>query len=146
MSMNMSLKALDADIVSFLESRHIFVLSTEHQGQPYSAPLFYIFLNAGVPALVFASSPETRHMVEAAENARAAGAVYVDTRSVAQIQGVQCTGRVVSAALDSNAVERYTTAFPEIMSIGAPLWRLEIDFLKYTDNRISFAHKRIWQR
>ncbi|MCB1319059.1 MAG: pyridoxamine 5'-phosphate oxidase family protein [Leptospiraceae bacterium] len=50
---------------------------------------------------------------------------------------------------ETEALEKaslYLDRFPEGRRIGGSLFQLRLDWIKYTDNRIRFGFKQIWQR
>ena len=137
------------EIQSFLQEHHVLTLSTVADDQPYSCACFYVFR---FPYFVFASHPETRHAREMRRNSKVAIAVHSMVRTVADIKGVQATGRCVDISEQPyppvalvELREHYLEEFPEANEIPASFWGVTVDFIKMTDNSVRFGHKIIWQ-
>ena len=78
------------------------------------------------------------------ENERVAASILLETRTVGKIQGLQITGKV-KPAIDGDKM-RYIKDFPYAVVADLSLWRLEAEMMKFTDNRLGFGKKLIWQR
>ena len=131
-------------IRQFFESHHVFVLATALDDRPHACSLFYV-LDPDDPALVFASSLETRHGFEMSANPEAAGALYQETRAIDQIRGLQFGGTILQGTSEAMQA-RYTAAFPEAANIKAPFWTFRLNSVKMIDNSRGFGAKEIWSR
>jgi len=141
----MTLGAEESEIAEFLAQGHIFTLAVARNNEAYCASCFYVFDPRG-PDFVFLTDPKTRHGREMLANPRAAGTVHRDTRDPDQIQGVQITGVVRELGEEEESLrDMYLRAFPFARGKESTFWALRADFLKMTDNRISFGYKRIWR-
>lgn len=90
----------------------------------------------------------TRHGRAALNNERVAGTIAAQTRNVLLIQGIQYRGRLAllkgEEALRANSL--YLKRFPIARMVSAPLWRLNLDEVKMTNNRAGFGVKQLWRR
>ncbi len=125
---------------------------------PYTTPLFYaVGPNevAGAPVLVFASRPDTCHGQHLGSGPTwAAAAVYLETRDVGVLRGVQLRGEVSRLELWSPARQAalrasYLAEHPiaaERLGPGARegLYGLVVRWAKMTDNRLGFGQKLMW--
>jgi uncharacterized protein YhbP (UPF0306 family) len=128
----------------------------------------------GTGCFVFTTDPTTRHGAEMEENGHVAAGIVLETRTVGRLQGLQIEGTVRrpestvsrpdSAAnvitadagtiirkpelSESDRVRRaYLKRFPYAVAAGElPLWILEPDTMKLTDNTLGFGKKLIWKR
>ncbi|MFI3306348.1 MAG: pyridoxamine 5'-phosphate oxidase family protein [Rikenellaceae bacterium] len=135
---------IDSKIVKFIGRHHVLTLATiDSDGSPYCSNAFYSF-DEERGALVFSSNPDTAHGAHMASDQRVAASIVLETKIVGKLQGLQISGRAVEG--DTRDRECYITAFPFAAVAPLSLWRLEIDFVKLTDNRLGFGKKLIWRR
>ena len=139
---------IDKRIVQFLKKHHVCTLATCRDGQPWCASVFYAFLEEEA-VLVFTSDPATRHSTEGLLNQKVAGAIALETEIIGLIRGVQFSG-IVTEPLDSDlkkkALRAYLKRFPYAILNNSPLWICTIHELKFTDNRLGFGKKLLWNR
>lgn len=64
------------------------------------------------------------------------------------IRGVQYSGRIrrLGGEEHEQAREAYVKRFPVAMKVSAPLWEIQLEELKMTDNTLGFGKKRHWRR
>lgn len=124
------------------------VLATaDEEGIPYCADLFYAFLpEEGV--LAFTSSPDTLHARHMVCRPVVAGSVVLETRQIGLVRGLQMRGKVFNdrPELMQRAKKAYLKAFPYAVLAPLHLWCCELFYAKYTDNRLGFGKKLIWNR
>ncbi|MDR0385141.1 MAG: pyridoxamine 5'-phosphate oxidase family protein [Prevotellaceae bacterium] len=137
----------DASIINFIKKRHVLTLATCDGSVPYCSSMFYTLLEKEF-CLVFTSAENTRHIMEITKNPVVAGAIAPATETVGKIQGLQFCGIMmdVSGQLKARATAAYLKRFPYAVLSGAPVWVIEITFAKFTDNRLGFGKKLIWER
>ncbi|MEI7597587.1 MAG: pyridoxamine 5'-phosphate oxidase family protein [Bacteroidota bacterium] len=144
---------IDSKIVEFIEEHHVLTLATCNNNKPYCATMFY-FSDISVISdnesieFVFTSDDHTRHVNEALVNKDVAGSIALETSIVGKIQGVQFTG-IISKLEDaelSKAKKKYVKRFPIALLATLHLWKINVDFIKLTDNRLGFGKKLIWQK
>lgn len=94
------------------------------------------------------TEPDTRHGELMLQNPQVAGTVNGQPRTVMLIKGVQYHGRVRRLDEVSEQVARaaYQKRFPVSRKVSAPLWEIELDEMKMTDNSLGFGKKIAWQR
>lgn len=135
---------IDKRIEGFIAEHHVLTLATATPcGEPYCCNAFYAYDKAS-GAFIFTTDLSTHHGKMMAENERVAASILLETRSVGKIQGLQITGRV-KPAIDGDKM-RYIKDFPYAVVADLSLWRLEAEMMKFTDNRLGFGKKLIWQR
>lgn len=129
-------------------------LATSKDNVPWVAHCFYAFMEKEM-VLVFTTDPETRHGQEMQENEQVSVGIAWETKIVGQIRGAQITGRVKQASNLPLQVEgaggrspkvAYLKRFPYALLMKTTLWILEIETIKYTDNRLGFGKKLNWSR
>lgn len=114
---------------------------------PYCSNLFYTLLEKEF-CLVFTSDKNTRHIIEASQNPVVAGSIVLETETVGKIQGLQFCGKIteVSGKLKIKAIAAYLKRFPYAALSGTPVWVVEITYTKFTDNRLGFGKKLVWEK
>lgn len=145
--------SIDSKIVEFIREHHVLTLATASNNKPYCATMFYIsdFTDEKMPSalsLIFTSDDETRHVKEVAENKDVAGAIALETSIIGKIQGIQFTGIIekLEGAELKKAKTAYIKRFPIAALATLHLWKVDIQFMKLTDNRLGFGKKLIWDK
>ena len=135
---------IDKRIEGFIAEHHVLTLATATPcGEPYCCNAFYAYDKAS-GAFIFTTDLSTHHGKMMAENERVAASIILETSTVGKIQGLQITGKV-KPAIDGDKM-RYIKDFPYAVVADLSLWRLEAEMMKFTDNRLGFGKKLIWQR
>ena len=139
----------DPRILKFIGEHHVLTLAISHRNTPWCAHCFYCYMPSR-NLFVFTSDSDTRHIsdfLESGNNIVAAG-VYLETRMVGKIRGLQMTGamRLLEGTELKEAKRAYLSAFPVARLTKLHLWGLEPDFLKLTDNRLGFGTKLVWKQ
>lgn len=137
----------DSKITDFIDEHHVLTLATSNENMPYCANCFYVYLK-NENAFVFTSDNATKHVQQAIKNERVAGSVVLETSVIGKIQGIQFTGRMFlpDGDLAKTANRKYMLRYPFAKLMDTQLWVLEIDFIKFTDNRLGFGKKLIWEK
>jgi uncharacterized protein YhbP (UPF0306 family) len=135
------------EIAEVLDRYHVLSLATAADGKPWSASVFYMFDRSRL-RLVFLTSLETRHgiMLESAPDM--AGTIAAQPTDISLICGLQFEGtaRRLSDKAADEALAAYLDRFPKARGMPAPVWAIELRYVKLTDNRRGFGHKTIWDR
>ena len=136
------------NIAAFLTQNHVVSIAAAADGAIWSACCFYVF-DAERAALVVLTSLETRHGSLMAANPNVAGTIAGQPGSIAKISGIQFAAR---AALLEEETERrraqslFYHAHPAARALKSDVWLLRLDTVKFTDNKLVFAQKTLWQR
>lgn len=135
---------VDERIVKFIKKHHVLTLATLAEGgtQPYVANCFFAY-DAERNLFIFTSDVATRHGAEMSANPAVALSVVRETRIVGAIEGLQVTGRAECG--DDEAKSRYIRRFPYAVVAPLTLWMVRPEFMKFTDNKLGFGKKLIWQ-
>ncbi|OCG08978.1 hypothetical protein A9G13_02670 [Gilliamella sp. wkB178] len=139
---------LNPKISKFIQQQHVLSLSVIlPDQQPWACNAFYVF-DQDLLNLYLLSELKTVHAKAMLNNPMVAGTICLTPKSVAQIQGVQfqaIASQLTGQAADC-AYQLYYQAFPFARIIKAPIWSLQLQQIKMTNNLIGFAHKTYWQR
>ena len=141
------MSSIDFRIVSMIKKHHVLTLATCSDNEPWCASCFYAWLE-DYNAFVFTSDESTKHGQQALNNKKVAANIYLETKIVGKIQGVQISGDVFqpTAELHVAAKKRYLKKFPYARLMETTIWVLMPDKLKMTDNRLGFGKKLIWEK
>lgn len=141
------MKLPDPRIVEFINKHHVLTLATCYEEEPWCANCFYVYM-ADDNCLVFTSDNDTRHIRYASHNIYVAGSIVLETHIVGKIQGIQFQG--IISQPDSEYYEKvrkaYVKRFPIAMLMDTTLWVVDLTYIKFTDNRMGFGKKLIWER
>lgn len=132
-------------ITRYLKKQHVLSLCS---GNPvWCANCFYLF-DAEKVAFWLMSETTTRHGAQMKDGAQVAGTINGQPKSVLLIKGVQYAGRIVllEGEEEQTARRAYIRRFPIAAKVTAPLWEIELDELKMTDNALGFGKKLSWMR
>lgn len=136
---------LDDRVVKFIEEHHILTLATSNNNEPYCATCFYVFDKAK-NSFIFTSDIETKHTQDMLKQNRVAGAIALETSMIDKIRGIQFTGiikKIKNEELKAAKIA-YIKKFPVALLKKTTLWEIEADYIKMTDNRLSFGKKIKW--
>jgi uncharacterized protein YhbP (UPF0306 family) len=140
------IKELDKKIIHFIKKHHVLTLATANNNKPYCCSCFYVYGEKENKFLI-TSDKDTRHIAEAMKQPYVSGAIALETTMVGKIQGIQFTGIMTGLKGDelSKAKTSYIKRFPVAAFAELLIWSIVPDFIKFTDNRLGFGKKMIWQ-
>ncbi|MCG3885036.1 hypothetical protein I3271_10075 [Photobacterium leiognathi] len=136
-----------AHIATFIKRHHLLTLCATFNNELWCANCYYVF-DAQTMVLYIMSSPESRHGKLMICNKFISGTIAPEPDNIADIQGIQFAGKI--DLLENNeekiAVNIYNQHFPIAKNIPSKIWKIALNELKMTDNRIKFGFKLSWQR
>lgn len=133
-----------AKIDKFIDDHHVLSLATSSADELSVCNLFYAY-DKKENIFVVASSDDTTHIQHVLNNPKVAGSVVLETKTVGKIQGLQFRGEFTQP-VDEKLKKLYFKTFPYALAMSPKLWKIKVDYFKYTDNRLGFGKKFIWQR
>lgn len=134
---------MDKKIIKFLQKMHLLNLSINYNNLPYNCSAFYAFCAQNLE-FVIASKPNTNH-IKALKNTDIVGiCIAKDTKILHLIQGVQILGKISPA--DKNLVRIYYKRFPFAIAMNPTLFKIEILWCKFSDNKLGISNKIIWKK
>jgi uncharacterized protein YhbP (UPF0306 family) len=141
------IKVLDRKIISFIKKHHVLTLATAFNNKPYCCTCFYVYMEKENKFLI-TSDKDTRHIAEAMKQPCVSGAIALETTMVGKIQGIQFTGTITEVKEEDAAgmKKAYIRRLPVAAFSELLMWCIEPDFIKFTDNRLGFGKKMIWQQ
>ncbi len=136
---------LDKRIVDFIKEHHVLSLSTSDNNVPYTANCFFVYL-IDDNKFIFTSDPNTKHGKQMLNNPNIALNIFLETKAVGKIQGLQITGKAkaLSGQEEKTAKIKYLKQYPFAVLKMETMWEISPDFMKLTDNRLGFGKKIIW--
>lgn len=135
----------DQRIIKLIKKHHVLTLATSKDNLPWVASCFYAWLE-DENAFVYTTDLKTRHGAEAEVNKQVAANIYLETKVVGKIRGIQIAGATIRPEGDllEKARKRYLKRFPYARLMETTLWVLNPTEMKMTDNRLGFGKKLIW--
>ncbi len=136
---------VDRRVIKFFRKHHVLTIATTVQNEPWCASCFYVYLEEE-NALVFTTDLNTRHGQEFLKNSHVAGTIALETMIIGKIRGIQFQGTVSEpeGGMAVKAKNAYLKKFPVAMLMDTHLWIVTLTHIKYTDNRLGFGKKLIW--
>lgn len=132
--------AIDPRIVKFLHSEHLLSLCVLLDGVPYAASCFYAFDEQNL-ALLVASSSDSNHIKALQDSSQVAGTIALCTKIIGKIQGVQFRGTMSES--DESGI--YFRRFPYALAMKPKIFKIDLEWIKFTDNTLGFGTKLVWQ-
>ena len=131
----------------WLAKQHVVTWCVHLEGEMWCANAFYYYDPQAVAFYVL-SEDKTRHAQMSGHQAKIAGTVNGQPKSVALIRGVQFKGEIRRLeGEESDAMRKhYIRRFPIAAAMLAPVWEIRLDELKFTDNTLGFGKKLHWLR
>ncbi len=129
-------------IVSFVQEHHVLSLATKSVEELSVCSLFYVY-DEDSRCFIVASSEDTLHMKHIRKDPNVAGNILLETESIGRIQGLQFRGKFVILQEEKLKI-LYFKKFPYALALNPLLYKIEVNFLKLTDNRLGFGKKIIW--
>ncbi|WP_459167150.1 hypothetical protein [Gilliamella apicola] len=114
---------------------------------PWACNVFYV-LDEERLNLYFLTELKTQHAKAMLIQSQVAGTIAVTPKTVAKIQGIQfqAQAKLLQGEQAKDAYDQYYRAFPFARVMKAPIWSLQLQQIKMTNNLLGFAHKTHWQR
>ncbi|WP_343552885.1 YhbP family protein [Pantoea sp.] len=134
-------------LIRYLKKQHVLSLCATDGKDMWSANCFYLFDQESM-AFWLMTEPDTRHGQLMLANPRVAGTVNGQPKTVLLIKGVQYAGRIqlLSGERETAARLAYQKRFPVAKKVSAPLWEIQLDEVKMTDNALGFGKKIVWTK
>ena len=137
----------DRRIIEFIRKHHVLTLATSQENIPWCANCFYVYLE-DENMLIFTSDDDTRHIREIINNPIVAGSIVLETEAIGKIQGIQFEGKMFKSEANTIGKYRilYMKRFPYAVILNSPIWILELNYIKFTNNKLGFGKKLIWKK
>jgi len=105
--------------------------------------VFFYAYDAQSLCFVVASSEDTLHVRHVLDNATVAGNILLETKTIGKIEGLQFRGSM--QLLQENTLKNlYFKTFPYALAMMPKLWKIHVDYFKFTDNKLGFGKKIIY--
>lgn len=133
-------------IWSFLSKQTVLNIATSKNEESYCASCFYAF-DQDNKVLVFKSAVESRHIEEGLNQSIVGGTILPDKLKKAVVIGAQFQGilsREAEIITKSKAV--YYKKYPFALAMDGDIFVIQLSFIKYTDNKLGFGKKIVWNK
>ncbi|WP_131914236.1 PNPOx family protein [Celerinatantimonas diazotrophica] len=147
MRRNLPYEAIPQPIIDYLTSHHVLSVAGMDEQGLWAANCFYVWSPVD-QGFVILSSLKTRHGRIMLDSPQVCGTVVTQEQTIAHLQGIQYSAKAVLLRdeAEKQARKLYYEVFPIARAKPAPVWLLEVQSLKMTNNRLGFGHKTSWQR
>lgn len=137
----------DSRFVKFIQKHHVLTLATTLDNQPWCCSCFYAY-DPITGCFIFTSDDHTQHINQILTNNKIAANIFLETKMIGIIQGLQIVGEIHRVDDQSPAHFRmqYLKKFPFAILANTSLWALYPKLLKLTDNKLGFGTKLIWEK
>ncbi|EAI8624363.1 hypothetical protein I9Q28_00500 [Campylobacter lari] len=129
---------MDERIKKFIYSQKLLTLSVQDNDEIYCASCYYAFDDKNL-ALIFASEEHTKHIQLSYKNPKVGVNIALDTNIINLIKGVQIKAIFRKATAEQEKI--YYEKFPFAKLAKACIFALNIQWAKYTDNKILLSKK-----
>ena len=139
---------MDSRITDFIAQHHVLTVAcASREGELWCANAFYVY-DPQEEGFIITSEEKTRHAQLFLENPQVTGSVVLETEQVGKIQGLQFAGTVrrCDGGLFDRCRLQYLKRFPYAVFKGGEVWLISLDKIKFTDNRLGFGKKLLWER
>jgi len=138
---------VDKRIIEFIKNHHLLTLATSKENTSYCCNVFYVY-DESSNHLIFSSEPKTKHVKDFIENPNVAGTIALETKEVSKIQGLQLLGTVSELqGVELNISKKmYVSVFPYAEKMKVYLWKMSLNFIKMSHNKLGFGKKLIWRK
>ncbi|MBR6869944.1 MAG: pyridoxamine 5'-phosphate oxidase family protein [Bacteroidales bacterium] len=144
---------IDKRILDFIGEHHVMTVACAAPGaapdlpQLWCANAFYVF-DEKEEGFIITSEAKTWHARLFLENSQVTGSIVLETEEIGKIRGLQFAGTVrrCDGGLFDRCRLKYLKRFPYAVFKGGEVWLILPDRMKYTDNRLGFGKKLLWQR
>lgn len=137
----------DSRIVEFLKEHHVATIAIGNGADLWCWHAFYTYLQEE-NVMLFTSETKTRHIKMVLEgNSHVTGGVALETEKIGTIRGAQFRATIepCEGSLLNEYRLKYLRRFPYAILKGGDLWLLRLYEIKFTDNRLGFGKKIIFQ-
>ncbi|MCC6220668.1 MAG: pyridoxamine 5'-phosphate oxidase family protein [Deltaproteobacteria bacterium] len=139
-------------LVDILNAHWVMSLATLGEDGPYSTPLFYVATNNS-QTILFLSDVTSNHIRHISKDPRVGASVYLETKQVGLIQGVQLEGVVECPSENEGKrlMEIYSKAHlnaltKKALSKNTRLYAMQVKRAKLIDNRVGIGKKhKVWE-
>jgi len=135
-------------MAQFFSENHVVSIATSSPQGLWSACCFYVFDAENAQLIVF-TARTTQHGANMAAQPNVAGTIAGQPHSIAKISGIQFTphgGWRTAAPAGSRAKALFYKVHPAARAMNSDVWALRLATVKFTDNKLVFAKKTLWQR
>lgn len=130
-------------IQEFISHHHVMSLATRDEDDLSVCSLFYYY-EASENTFIVASSVDTNHIRHIQKNPNIAANIVLETDKVGEIKGLQIKGTFTK--VDAMSLKaKYFKKFPYALAMHPTLWKIKVNYFKFTDNSLGFGKKLIWQ-
>lgn len=134
---------MDLKILDFIGQNHLLSLSTIDDDGVYVANCYYAFDTENLTFLI-KSDKTSKHIQLAQKNPKIGITIAKDHQNLSLLKGLQIKALFKDASLMQKEI--YYSHFPYAKLIKGDIFALEIQWAKYTDNKLLLNQKLFYQK
>lgn len=138
---------IDERLTTFIKEHHVLTLAfSDFNSEIWCANAFYVF-DDSIPGFIITSEERTRHIKLSSVNNIVAGSIVLETEKIGLIRGLQFKAIIKKSggSLFDEFRLKYLKRYPYAVLSGSSLWTIQLTEMKYTDNRLGFGTKLVYQ-
>jgi len=130
-------------IEHFIAKHHLLTLATCNEDKPFCCSSFYAY-DTMSKSFIIAGDEKTTHIQNALDNPQIAANIHLETKEIGKIEGLQIEGTLTRC--EAKKLQKlYFQAFPYALAMRPTLWQIKPTRFKYTDNKLGFGKKIIYE-
>ncbi|WP_096014967.1 hypothetical protein [Campylobacter lanienae] len=129
---------MNENIIKFIKSEHILTLGVNGEDGAYLCSCFYTFLEPNL--IIVAFGGDSYHYRAIQNDNRVFVNIALKTNTIGKIQGIQAKG-IISKSDIKEHKKAYISRFAYARFVKLNLYKIELKWLKFTDNSLGFGKK-----
>lgn len=137
--------SLDTKIIRFLKKYNVINIATMEKKNPWIFSCFYAY-DEVENVFYFSSDEKTRHFQNLKQNSKISASIAPQIETLLHIQGVQLLGEAKHLVDEEfeKTKKIYLKRFPVASLYVKSMWKIEPWHIKFTNNKVGFGKKIIW--
>ncbi|MDO5055017.1 pyridoxamine 5'-phosphate oxidase family protein [Pasteurella oralis] len=134
-------------LVDFIKKQYAFTLACTENDLPWANGLYYVF-DEDLKRLIYVTGEQTHHAKIIMKNPQVAGTIFVPTRFVPSLQGVQFTGKSkqLYGKEAETAFQLYEETYSHQLIRRLSVWEIELEYVRLVDNSLGLFSTIEWKK
>lgn len=134
-------------VTDFIKKHYLFTLACVENNTPWANAFYYVF-DEHLKRLIYVTGEQTHHAQITNKNPKVAGTIFVPTRFVPSLQGVQFTGTVKQLFGEEAELARlhYETSYSHQLIKQLSIWAVDLDYVRLVDNSLGLFSAIEWRK
>ncbi|MGY4676855.1 pyridoxamine 5'-phosphate oxidase family protein [Pasteurella sp. P03HT] len=134
-------------VADFIKKQYLFTLACVDNNMPWANALYYVF-DEHLKRLIYVTGEQTQHAQIMSKNPQVAGTIFVPTRFVPSLQGVQFTGKAKQLFGEEAELARlyYEASYSHQLIRQLSIWAVDLDYVRLVDNSLGLFSAIEWRK